>query len=82
MENKNPFKPIPPDCTDLTGTVRGKITITGYLGKQRVQKWQGKCECGATVVRQGIKWRKGLRNKTWDYGCAKCNWEYKKERVA
>jgi hypothetical protein len=62
--------PVPSNVRDLTGTVRGNVKITGYLGGG---KWKARCICGKTVIRDGKRWKKGLGKSSPDRGCNACN---------
>lgn len=78
-------KAVPRYLEDLIGTKRGKMTVVGYLGYQATpsynrnkrhppHKWLVKCICGKYEVRDGYKWRRGLKSNTPDEGCAYCHY--------
>lgn len=65
--------PVPDDCPDLTGGVRGRMTIVGYLGSSRHggSRWLARCACGRYEARLGHTWRKGVAAGKSDC-CQRC----------
>lgn len=68
----------PRNIEDITGQVRGSMTIIGYLyrilsGGYGKHLWLVRCECGTYESRVGKVWRKGLRENKPERGCFHCN---------
>lgn len=68
-----------PEFEDLTGTVRGRMRIVGYLGVRSSEKgsgWLARCACGKYEVRRSKRWKRGVADGADDM-CAVCDWTRK-----
>lgn len=70
MDAPLPTIPYPNREADLTGSVNGSMRILGYLGRD---KWLARCVCGKYERRQGIMWRRNLRDGKAGGPCCFCD---------
>lgn len=70
---------LTPEFQDLTGTVRGRMRIIGYLGVRPSGKgsgWLARCSCGKYELRRSQSWKRGMADGSDDM-CAICAWTLK-----
>lgn len=63
-----PIVPIPEGAEDLTGTVRTRMRVVGYLGEGRLLV---RCACGYYEYRKSSSWKRSLLRGKGD-ACQEC----------